>query len=176
MIEREYKYRLKAGRVMTRALLVGAGGVWFAYMALTNDRALTLWIIPLTRNGATIFYAIFAALAIAGSAAEAVHVQRTGSLRQRIAFATDGMMVPRSAWTEEEMLIPYDTIVDLKESTEPIHAVVIRHRDGEFSLQLDMLPDERAFAEIVRELAVRVREARAGAGGQLPVATDPEPA
>jgi hypothetical protein len=171
MIEREYEYRLKSGRVMTRVVLMAAGGAWFAYMALTNDRALTLWIIPLTRNGATIFYAAFAALMLLISMVEAVNVLRTGSLRQRIAFTEDGVMVPKTAWTEEERLIPYESIVDLKENTEPIHAIVIRHRDGQFTLMLDRLPDERAFAEIGHKLAVRAREARAGAGGLPPAAT-----
>ena len=109
MIEREYEYRLKAGRVLAKATLFGAGALWFASMALTNDRGLILFIIPLSKNGATIFYGAFAGLAALFSAKDAVNVARRASLRQRIAFAKDGLMVPRSLWSREEALIPYES-------------------------------------------------------------------
>jgi len=84
-------------------------------------------------------------------------------------------MVPRSSWSAEERLIPYESILDLKEFTEPDSLVVIRHREGEFTLRLDLLPDERAYAEIVHRLAFRLQAIKAGLGGP-PQTTPPGPA
>jgi len=176
MIEREYEYRLKAGRVQATAFLFGAGAVWFAYLALTNDRGLILWrLITFTQNGATIFYWVFAGLTALVCVCNAAMVARLGSVRQRIAFTKDGLMVPRSARSAEETLIRYENILDMKEFTDPDHLVLIRHREGEFELRLDWLPDERAFAEIVHNLALLARAAKAGVGSDSPEATQPEP-
>src|SRR5205814_6717094 len=86
MIEREYEYRLKAGRVEVRAALMAAGALLFTYLALTNDRGLILFIIPLERGAATVAYWAFAGLAALCAAADAVNVVRRADLRQRIAF------------------------------------------------------------------------------------------
>jgi hypothetical protein len=168
MIGREYEYRLKAGRVLNRAILYGAAALGMAYMALTNDRGLILFIIPLSKNGTTSLYGIFAGLAALFSISHAVNVHRRASLRQRIAFTKEGLVVPRSAWSVEEALIPYERIRDLKEFTEPDHVVVMRHEEGDFTLRFDMLLDERAFAEIVQNLALIVPAAQAAAGNPPP--------
>jgi hypothetical protein len=164
MIEREYEYRLKAGRVQTRALLYGAGALFMAYMAVTNDRGLELFVIPLSRTNATIAYWVFAALAALFAVIDMVNVERRERLRQRIALTTDALVVPRSPWTEEEERIPYDSILGIKPFNGPDSVVVIRHKGGEFTLKLDMLPDERAYAEIVQNLASLVAVAK-GQGG-----------
>jgi hypothetical protein len=171
MIEREYEYRLKAGRVLTRAILYGVAALGMAYMALTNDRGLTMFVVPLSKNGATIFYGLFAGLAALFSISDAVNAYRRGSLRQRIAFTKEGLVVPRSAWSAEEELIPYGRIRDLKEFTQPDRVVMIGHEGGDFTLRLDMLPDERAFAEIVQNLSLIVPAARAAAGSPPPEPT-----
>ena len=176
MIEREYEYRLKVGRAQARAVLFGAGALLFAYVALTNDRGLILCVIPLAKTGATICYGVFAGLSALVCAYEAVNVAGRASLRQRIAFTEEGLVVPRSSWSAEERLIPYGSILDMKEFTEPDSLVVIRHREGEFPLRLDLLPDERAYAEIVHSLALRIQAAEAGLGGGPPKTTPPWPA
>ena len=104
MVERQYEYQLKAGRVQTRAILSGVGGLWFFYLALTNDRGLILYIIPLSQHAATIFYWIFGSLAVLFSVTDTMNVARRGNLRQRIAFTKEGLMVPRSSWSNEEEL------------------------------------------------------------------------
>jgi hypothetical protein len=162
MVEREYEYRLKAGRTLVRAILCGAGALWFGYMALNNDRGLILLIIPLSQKGATIFYGVIGGLAAVFAAYDAISVSRRKSLRQRIAFANDGLLVPRSLWSTEEKLIPYESVLDVKEFTEPNSVAIIRHREGEFTLELDLLADERTYAEIVRNLAARVHAAKGG--------------
>ena len=160
MIEREYEYRLKAGRVETRAILYGAGALFMAYMAITNDRALELFVIPLSKDAATRSYWIFAGLAAIMCVVDAINVSRRSGLRQRIAFDKDSLLVPKSNWSEEEQRIPYDSIVDLKPFNEPDSLVVIRHKGGEFTLRMDMLADERVYAEVVQNLASRVQSAR----------------
>src|SRR4051794_13436161 len=118
MIEREYEYSLKAGRMLTRSILAGAAAVWMTYLALTNDRGLILFIIPLEKDGATIAYAVVAFLAGLFCIIDGFNVARRASLRQRIAFAEDGLIVPRSVWSTEEQRIPYESIRDLKEFSE----------------------------------------------------------
>src|SRR5262249_47902885 len=59
MIERAYEYRLKAGRLEVRATLMAAGALLLTYLALTNDRGLILFIIPLERGAATVAYWVF---------------------------------------------------------------------------------------------------------------------
>lgn len=164
MIEREYEYRLKSERTEVKAAIFGAAALGFAYMASSNDRGLILFVIPLSRNAATIAYWVFAGLAALFSVSDIVNVVRRGSLRQRIAFTPEGLLVPRSLWSTEETLIPYDSVLELHEFNEPKSVVVVRHRQGEFTLELDMLPDERAYAEIVHNLASKVQAAKNGSG------------
>src|SRR2546421_12408514 len=98
MVEREFEYRLKAGRTAAWAVLTGAGALWFAYSGLTNDRGLILFVIPLSQNAATVFYWVIAALAGLFAASAAVNVAGRAELRQRIAFTPDGLLVPKSKW------------------------------------------------------------------------------
>jgi hypothetical protein len=162
---REYEYQLKVGRTQTRAAVWGAAAIGFAWMALTNGRGLVLFIIPLSEHQATIFYGLFAGLAAMLAVIDTVNVVRRGSLRQRIAFADTGMIVPKSPWTAEEMTIAYADVIDITSFNEPDSVVVLRHRDGEFTLRLDLLPDERAYGEIVQQLTIRIQMAKAGSAG-----------
>ena len=59
-------------------------------------------------------------------------------------------------------------MTDLKEFTEPDHVMMIRHREGDFELRLDMLSDERAYAEIVGTVAQRVQMSKLGVAGKAP--------
>jgi hypothetical protein len=63
----------------------------------------------------------------------------------------------------EDMLIPYESVVDLKEFNEPDSLVLITHAGGVFTLRLDLLPDERAYAEVLQALGLLVRAAKAEA-------------
>jgi hypothetical protein len=165
MVGREYEYRLKVGRTQTRAAVWGAAAVGFAYLALTNDRGLVLFVIPLSEHRATIAYGLFAGLAAMLAVIDTVNVVRRGSVRQRIAFEDEGLIVPKSPWTVEETTIAYASVIDISSFNEPDSVVVIRHRDGEFTLRLDLLPDERAYGEIVQQLTHRIQMARAGSAG-----------
>jgi hypothetical protein len=173
MIQREYEYRLKVERVMFRAALVGVGALWFGWMALTNDRGLVVFVVPLSAKNATVFYAVFAALAGFYSAYDFTSVSRRGSLRQRIAFTEDALIVPRSLWRAEEDAILYRDVLDFIPFSQPDTLTVIRHRGGEFSLRLDMLPDERAYTDILQNLALLVRAA--GASVSLDESGGPTP-
>lgn len=82
-------------------------------------------------------------------------------------------MVPKSSMSLEEELIAYGSVLDIKEFTEPNNVAVIRHRQGEFTLQLDLLPDERAYAEIVHDLTLQVQAVKAG--GAMPPAKAEQP-
>jgi hypothetical protein len=172
MPDREYEYRLKAGRVQTRALLYGVGALFMAYMGLTNDRGLELFVIPLSQSNATIAYWVFAALAALFCVVDFASAERRKSLRQRIVLTNDALLVPKSSWAEEEERIPYASIQDLKSFNEPDSVVVIRHRGGEFVLRLDMLPDERAYGELVETLAAMVSMARNPTVSKSPESTE----
>jgi hypothetical protein len=174
MIESEYEYRLKAGRVETRGLLYGAGALFMAYMGLTNDRGLVLFVIPLSQQAATVFYWVFAGLGALFCGVDLMNAERRKSLRQRIALTKDAVLVPRSPWTQEEQRIPYETIVEMRPFDAPDHIVVIRHQAGDFTLRLAMLSDERAYAKIVQSLTEAVALARAKARtGTLDVKPSP---
>ncbi len=163
MVDREYEYQLKAGRIMMRALLYGAGAIFFAYMAMTNDQGLILFVIPLSTSNATGFYGFAAVLAAFFSVFDAVNAERRGKLRQRIAFTEDGLLVPLSKWSTEEVCIPYESIVKLEEIKDPNSFVLIEHENGVFSLRLDMLPNERAYGEVFQYLSLLHQAAKSGA-------------
>jgi hypothetical protein len=99
MIEREYEYRLKAGRVQARAALWMAGAIFMTYMAVTNDRGLELFIFALKKDSATIAYWVFAGLCALFAVIDSVNVVRRGELRQRVAFTAEGLLVPKSNWS-----------------------------------------------------------------------------
>jgi hypothetical protein len=173
MINREFEYQLKSERILVRAALFGAGAIGLAWLALTNDRALILFVIPLSKNGATISYGICAALAALMCLVDVIKVSRRGSLRQKIALTDEGLLVPETPTSTESKLIRYADVADLKEFTEPDHVMMIRHRAGDFELRLDMLSDERAFAEIVVTLAQQVQLVKLGLSSREPEAPKP---
>lgn len=178
MIDHEYEYRLKRERLLPLALLTGAAALFFAYMALTNDRGLIInRIIPLSKNVATVFYAALAIFCGLGSAIGWALIASSASRPHRIAFTKDGLIVPKplfASGSSEEELIPYGAILDVKELAGTTESVVIRHREGSFILQLAMLPDERAYAEIVHNLVSLVEAARAGVAMPSPEAEPPK--
>ena len=161
LVEREYEYRLKEGRLLVKAILYGIGFLWLAGMALTNDRALLLFNFPLSENTATLVYAAGAALAAIFCVHDGAHVALRGKLRQRIAFTADGLLVPVSDWSREERLIRFGDVVKWQEITTPDTLFLIEHRRGAFTIRLDLLPDERAYAEVIRDLTSRVQSAQA---------------
>jgi hypothetical protein len=168
MIPREFPYQLKSDRLFMRAALFGAGAVFLAWLALTNDRGLILFVIPLSRNGATISYAVGAGLGALMCVADIAKVIRRGSLEQKIVLTDEGLLVPATAYSSESKLIRYEDLTDLKEFTEPDHVMMVRHKAGDFEVRLDMLSDERAYAEIVGTLSRRIELSRIGLSAQAP--------
>jgi hypothetical protein len=168
MIQREFPYQLKSERVMIRAALFGAGAIGLTWLALTNDRGLILFVVPLSQSGATIAYGVGAALAALICVADGIKVHRLSSLQQRIVLTDEGVLVPASRYSGESKLLLYQDLTDLKEFTEPDHVMMVRHKGGDFELRMDMLSDERAYAEIVRTLAQRIELCRLGLGSRTP--------
>jgi hypothetical protein len=168
MIPREFPYQLKSDRLLMRAALFGAGAAFLAWLALTNDRGLILFVIPLSRNGATISYAVGAGLGALMCVADVAKVIRRGSLEQKIVLTDEGLLVPATTYSSESKLIRYEDLTDLKEFTEPDHVMMVRHKAGDFELRLDMLSDERAYAEIVGTLSRRIELSRIGLSAQAP--------
>jgi hypothetical protein len=168
MIQREFPYQLKSDRLLMRAALFGAGAVFLAWLALTNDRGLILFVIPLSRNGATISYAVGAGLGALMCVADIAKVIRRGSLEQKIVLTDEGLLVPATPYSSESKLIRYDDLTDLKEFTEPDHVMMVRHKAGDFELRLDMLSDERAYAEIIGTLSQRIELSRLGLSARAP--------
>jgi hypothetical protein len=170
MIERESEYRLKPARVQARALLYGACALFMAFMGLTNDRGLILLVFRFSPVNATIFYWVTAALAAAFCIGDVYSANRGGALRQRVALTREGLVLPKSQWTEEEHTVPYEHIVKLTTFDDPDGLVIIRHlAGGELILRLDMFSDERAFGEFVQGLSAAVAAAQENAergGGQ----------
>jgi hypothetical protein len=68
------------------------------------------------------------------------------------------------------MLIPY---LHVHKITTIDDVTIIRHPGGEYTLRLDLLPSERDYAEILRNLAARVEAAKAGIVIPLPAAGPP---
>ena len=162
MLDHEYQYRVQTDRVILQAVFYGGGAALFAYLALTNDRGLILYVIPLAKDQATVFYGFFAVTCTLISLGQLLKVNRSESLKQRIAFTKDGFLVPRSAWSKDELVIPYENVIDMKEYTEPDVLTEIRYQGGNFKLRLNLLPDERTYSEVVHSLNERVQAAKSG--------------
>jgi hypothetical protein len=177
MIEHEYEYHLKVDRAQARAVLYGLGAAFLGYLAVTNERGLVLisHAVSLEKGGARIVFGILAGVCALAAAWEGTNVALRASLRQRIALTRKGLIVPSSLWSTREELIRYDSILDMKEFTAPHTIMLIRHGEGVFELRLDMLDDERVYGEIVHNLALLVRTAKAGVDGPTPGAAPQKP-
>jgi hypothetical protein len=168
MTHREFAYQLKSERILIRAALFGAGAIGLTWLALTNDRGLILFVIPLSQSGATISYAVGAGLGALMCVTDVARVVRRGSLEQKIVLTDEGLLVPATPYSSEAKLIRYGDLTDLKEFTEPDHVMMIRHQGGDFELRMDMLSDERSYSEIVRTLAQQIELSRLGMNAGTP--------
>jgi hypothetical protein len=155
----EYEYQPKWRLILLCGALFAAGAVVLAYEATRNERELRiLGLIELSTVAATSFYWVLCSLCGAFVAVAALMAVARLSLRQRIALLTDRAILPRSAWSSEEVAIHYDAITNL--STEDVFGqrfLQVTHAGGTHTINAAMMPSPAAFDELRELLTIRAR-------------------
>ena len=154
---KEYEYKTRLSRALPPGLFFALWTVVFGVHASLNERALKLngmWLPPVA---ATAFYAAVAVVSFLCAAAAIYRVYRI----QRIVLTSDAIVVPASAWSSNEMEIPYKTISGMREVQGAMPSLMIVHRRGLVHVHASKLPTKAAYDEIRQVLADRVAAAQA---------------
>ena len=158
-IEREYPYRAPRTLVTLIPLFFGllcGGSIW---MALTNERGILcfnlFFIDPLlARILMWLLTALFGALFVG----VLPFVVNALTQRQRIAFTSTALLVPKHFLSSADRVIPYRDIVELTLHTDPqgTRSWIIRQRQGKFVIVDSWLPSNEAFEEVSALLRERI--------------------
>lgn len=111
----EFPYRARWKVLVLCLVMFGSAAAFFGHRAITNERGLVInRVIELGPEGADVFYSAFcAASMLFVIAAVGVGLQRV--LRpMRIAFTTEGLIVPHGPLSSVEICIPYLEIFGLR--------------------------------------------------------------
>lgn len=107
-VDREYESKPSWVVIALCAVFFGAGAAILGYIAATNDRGLVInGILPLSRDGATVFDWSLCALSIGFVVIAAIVAARRLKYRQRIAFTPQSLVVPVSRSSTDEIVTNY---------------------------------------------------------------------
>lgn len=156
-IEREYEYEAKWSTIVLGTLFFGACAGVLGATARDNDRGLVInGIVELSRNGATFFYLGLALTSVLFVALFGLMAVVRLTLRQRIAFSETCLIVPRSRWSSNEVVVPFHEIRTISKSeVAGQHFLKIVHASGKFTLNASLCPSWYDFDEICRLIAQR---------------------
>jgi hypothetical protein len=147
---RIYPYQPRPA-VLRRVLLTAAGAIFMAVMALTNDRGLVVYCLPMSRPAATIFYACLAGILGVAATIMGTRHQLHSTANRRIVLTESAITLPRTARSEEEAVVPFRDISRVVVSGEMKYAR-IEYAGRHFTLELEYL-EPNQFLEIVDYLA-----------------------
>lgn len=155
---REYSYRVSWKWMAFGILVFGAGAVFMGMMASENKNALSLMgICDLSPKGATAFYWAVAAVSALFVPAALFGIWRRVARPQRIVMDDDGLLVPKSAVSTEEVRVLYSDIVGVELITvygERFMTISIEN-GKKHSIAASLLPTRRDFDEILEALRER---------------------
>lgn len=143
-IDREYDYRPKWGAIILCALFPGICAL----------------VLGANANG-NVFYWVMAALSIGFVVAAGFLAIMRLMVRQRIALSQSSITVPRSRWSNEELVIPFCEIVELIPSEfSRVRFLNILYNGGIFTLNASLLPRKDDFDEICAAVSQSMEVAR----------------
>jgi tryptophan-rich sensory protein len=162
-IQREYEYKPRWRTIALGIALFGFATYDSWNRAETNFRGLTIdWIIKLNPHQATIFYYCLFAVCLIFVLLGILLIIKRLFYRQRIAFTASGILVPKLAWSKEELHIPYASIASLQITRMRSRQIflTVMYPGGKQRIIASALPSQKAFDEVQALLAARARNRR----------------
>ncbi len=157
--DREYQYKPPWTTILLCVLFFGACAIGGAFAARSNRGLLIEGIIPLSPQGAAIFWWIMTALSL-GFVLFAIRMAVHRVIHtQRIVLTPTEIVVPESRWSFSELPIPYSAITAVWETKNRQQRFLkIAHREGVSTIIATFLPKPTDFDDM-RCLLVRRVEA-----------------
>jgi len=171
-IDREYEYGPKGWILLFCAVFFSVGAVVVGSAAASGTY--TGWLV--------LFFWVLCALSIVEVALLVAQAVARLLLRQRVAFTPTSLLLPKSRWTSEEVVINYGAItglfvssadfaprmfrvaIDCQTTTELAarkgprwRFLYLSHTGGERCIAAGWLPSQSAFDEVCELLMARVR-------------------
>jgi len=167
IVEREYEYKPKWALILLCSGFFGICAVVLGLKAFKNDRGLNIsGILELSPENAKGFYWVLCWLSVGFVVAAGVLAVTRLWLRQRVAFTQSSILLPRSRWSSEEIVIDYEAITGLSTSAVAGQRFLhLRHRGGKQTITASLLPSKAAFEEVCELLTARVSQAPLGRSG-----------
>lgn len=153
-----HPYRPKPWAMVGGCAFFGAGALFMAHTALTNDRGLVInGLIRLAPNEAAIFYwgvaIVSAAFVVVALPALAVGLLST----QRVTLTDSEISAPKFAFSRTPVVVRLADVLRL--SMQEVHRqrfLIIHHAHGKLTITESCMPNRMAFEELCSAMASRV--------------------
>lgn len=160
-----YSYKPRAFTMAWAALFFGACAAFGFFLARTDTRDILIdGLLVLRGHDAVVFrwaIAIVSAMMCLGGVWGVV---RAMTSRQTLTLDSTGLGMPKSAFSDALVTIPYATVTGLQHiQVKSQRFLTVRHAKGKVSIARSMLPDTHAYDRVCDVLAERVGAARGSA-------------
>ncbi|HEX7815047.1 hypothetical protein [Dyella sp.] len=155
-----FAYRPKWGVLWFLLLLSGAGAIFMAYTAATNDRgAIIDHAIELDKGSATVLYGVIAAFCAAGVVMAIMSM--IGRVRSpgELILKADELTLPPHPWRSPATVKYADIQGVTMQAMRNGRFVVIKHRGGKLSIREWFFEDKASFEKVCVRLGMGARKA-----------------
>jgi len=157
MKEIRYPYRPKIFITILGVLFFGFCACFMAQVAINNEGGLVInHVIHFSTQGATVFYWIIAALS-AVFVIGAIWALLIGLGKHReIIIYEKYMSCPKSGISKKIVKINFDEVIDIDiQEVQRTVMLVIKYKGGSLTIANSMLPNKKAFDELVDTIVAR---------------------
>jgi len=135
----------------------GVCSVVMVNAAATNNRGLILnRIIEFSPQGATMFYWVIAAAALAFVLFGLLALVKSMKSKREIVITNDSITSPKSGFSKRSITVRFSDIIGIHMQTiQKTKVLKIEYQGGKLSIPNSMLPNKASFEELVSELRAR---------------------
>ena len=152
---REYSYRPSWKNMALVILFFGFCAVFLGMKAASNVKPLSLFLVwDLSPQGATVFFWVIASVSGLFVTGGLFGIWRRLSRTQRIALDDEGLLLPKSAISNQEIRVPYSGVIGLSiTSVAGERVMTIWLKNGtSHGISGSLLPTPRDFDEILETI------------------------
>ena len=130
-------------------------------VAMTNDRGLVLnRILEFSPRGATIFYWVITGASLMFVLVGIWALAKSVTMKREIVVSETSLTSPKSGFSKVDVTVDFSDVTNVSlQTVQKTKILNIDHAGGRLSIPNSMLPDKRAFQELVLVLQARVPSA-----------------
>ena len=157
----EYPLRLSLRQSVGMVGVSVVLGAVFIGFATWDQKALNLFgLVTLSPEGARWFFWAVAGFFLAVALPHGLAIAWKGMVaNQRIAFRSDGLLLPRSLYARDHVVVPYSDLISVRDLVRANSRVIeLQLRDRKFWIGLSWVDSAATFDEILARLHDVVRQ------------------